>query len=93
MAMPTHHSTAKLRSLASEMKVVLTQDAKPEDPKNDVELLDPKPHHCRWPINDCMPYKFCAADKAKGSSYCAVHLQVSRGRQPKYRPLPVREAA
>jgi len=33
---------------------------------------------CRWPLNDCSPWRFCggAADLAAGRSYCAEHRRL-----------------
>lgn len=39
-------------------------------------LMDLREQHCRWPINDGNPYRFCGARKAPGTlSYCAAHLK------------------
>lgn len=51
-------------------------------PEGGVLLLDLKPQHCRWPINDGGPYRFCGAHKEAGVlPYCAHHRKM-RYRRP-----------
>lgn len=39
-------------------------------------LLDPQPHHCRWPIGD-QAFAFCGRQKIEGRPYCEHHHQRS----------------
>lgn len=51
-------------------------------PEGGVLLLDLKPQHCRWPINNGGPYRFCGAHKESGVlPYCAQHRKM-RYRRP-----------
>jgi GcrA cell cycle regulator len=44
-----------------------------------VDVEDLKPRHCRWPIELSGEHAgYCGRDKAAGSSYCGVHLQISK---------------
>ena len=36
-------------------------------------LLELRAGDCRWPVGHDLPYAFCAATKAPGSSYCPAH--------------------
>ena len=44
-----------------------------------LKLVDLKPHHCRWPIEEG-PWVFCAADAASGEVYCPFHGRMARVR-------------
>lgn len=34
-------------------------------------------HHCRWPIGEDPPYRFCGTDKQPGQPYCAEHTKLA----------------
>lgn len=42
-----------------------------------VLLLDLREQHCRWPVNDGAPFRFCGSRKAPKSSYCEHHHRLS----------------
>jgi GcrA cell cycle regulator len=43
-------------------------------PPGGLDLLDLKADHCRYPINDAPPYRFCAASVAfAGCPWCVSH--------------------
>jgi hypothetical protein len=42
-----------------------------------VLLLDLREQHCRWPLNDGGPFRFCGCRKAPKSPYCEYHHRLS----------------
>ena len=42
-------------------------------PSLDIAFLDLKASHCRYPVNDALPYLFCGQTRQADSSYCAHH--------------------
>lgn len=65
---------------ASETRHTATKTpAKPiQDPADrNIDIMDLKNHHCRWPLGEGPPFVFCGLRKAEGSSYCAGHKALS----------------
>jgi hypothetical protein len=49
----------------------------PEPAGPGILLQDLESHHCRWPVNDGNPFRFCGQRKAPGLlSYCSAHLKM-----------------
>ena len=51
-------------------------------------MLDLKPHHCRWPLNNALggEYYFCGDQRQSGKPYCEAHTALA------YQPNPRRKA-
>lgn len=50
----------------------------PEIVANPVQMLDLKPHHCRWPVGPVShDMLHCGADAIDGKPYCAKHCGVA----------------
>lgn len=45
------------------------------------DILDLKPHHCRWAYGDS-PFTWCGCQRVLGSMYCHVHYDQSRAKTP-----------
>jgi len=76
---PRSYAGRKSRTLkprpASVSKLQLTPRPKPRPAKLRIWQLEP--NECRWPIDDIVPYFFCAKPKLSGSSYCLDHAHRS----------------
>jgi GcrA cell cycle regulator len=48
----------------------------PPVPKNGLDLFKLQSHHCRWPLNDGNPWRFCAEPRANAKDpYCEDHCK------------------
>lgn len=75
--------TAPLRhALPGEHVVTKFQCEDTPPPQDGVLFTDLKAQHCRWPLNDGDPFRFCGCAKLPGLSYCADHHAAAHKHHP-----------
>mgnify|MGYP000032072032 CR=1 FL=1 len=62
---------------ASEPNLIPPAEPEMWEPEGAFDILDLKPHQCRWPVSTGDDHKFCGKTQTTGSSYCREHMRRS----------------